>query len=193
MSEQEVREQREREFRKRQKANRQQQELQQAFNADGTMSESYIDSLITSSDLDTGRAVQDPSSVEGLQSRTVAKLSNLLSRDWVLANLTDAQEHDIRNKLEVMQLKVIGMHPPQGSRLTGEMRAFLLDDEQEQLQPLSQHERILIDELFESLKARLTRGRQGFERKQLNTTIAESRTETDTDDSNDGMLGGLFS
>lgn len=162
-----------------------QRSLQNAFNQDGGLDRNFIDELLKSDDLTTGEA-------DDLQEVTVAKIQNMLSRDWVLANLTSAQEHDIRYKLEVIKHKVYGMHPPQESAITGKTRAFLYDDAMEELQPLSPQERVLIDDLFESLKGRITRGRDGFERKQMNTNIAETKTHRGDDDSGGG-LSGLFS
>lgn len=164
---------------------RDQQRIQQAFNSDGEVSRNYLNELLDNEELTTG----EPGT---LQTVTVAKIQNLLTRDWVLANLTDAQEHDIRFKLEVIKIKVLGMHPPEDSVITGAIRAFLFDDEMEELHPLSSQERILIDDLFETLKARATRGRGGFERQQLNTSIAESRTQDNREDESGGLVG-LFS
>lgn len=179
MSEKEVIRERKRE----RQHQREQQTLQQAFNQNGQMSKNFIAELLDKDDLQT----------DGLQEVTVSKIQNLLSRDWVLGNLTDAQEHDIRFKLEVMKYKILGMHPPEESVITGKTRAFLFDDEMEELLPLTQQERFLIDELIETLKARATRGRQGFERKQMNTNIAETRTQKDNQEEKSGGLRGLFS
>lgn len=163
---------------------REQGALREAFNQNGKLSGDFIRELLSDDDMAVGDGTQ-------LQTRTVAKIQNMLSRDWVLGNLTEAQENDIRYKLEVMKLKVIGMHPPEESVITGKVRAFLMDDKEEELEPLTQQQRVLIDELFETLKARLTRGREGFEREQMNTNIA--RTETGSDDEDDGGGVGLFS
>jgi len=111
----------------------------------------------------------------------------------VLGNLTEAQEHDARHKLEVMKLKVLGMHPPPDSGIQGRYRAFLLDDEDEALDALTQQERILIDELFETLKTRFTRGRGGFERELIETNIARTETGQDESEDDSGGLTGLFS
>jgi hypothetical protein len=157
--------------------------LRKAFNADGEDSDAIIEQLLSSEDLEAG----GPGT---LQEPTVAKIKNLMSRDWVVANLTDAQEHDIRHKLEVLKLKVIGMHPPQESAVEGELRAYLLDDRDERLRPLTAEERVLIDELFETLKARITRGRQGFERELMRTNIARSETAVEDED-DDGGYGLL--
>lgn len=160
--------------------------LQEAFNANGELSRNFINELLSADDIAVGGA-------EDLQDTTIAKLQNMVSRDWVLANMTDAQEHDIRFKLEVLKYKIIGIHPPEESVITGPTRAFLFDNPSEEMDPLTQQQRLLIDELIESLKGRLTRGRGGFERKQMNTSIAETRTQNNSEESSDGTLSGFFS
>lgn len=162
---------------------REQHLLREAFNRNGNASQNFIKELLNSEDIVTGGA-------EDLQEVTVAKIESMLSSNWVLANLTDAQEHDIRYKLEVIKYKVLGAHPPEESVITGPVRAFIFDDPMEDLQPLTAQERILIDELFETLKGRITRGRGGFERKQMNTNIAETRTQKDKEQKS--AFRGLF-
>jgi hypothetical protein len=168
----------------RQKEMQEEQAALQAAMSGGGDGRGLVKELISSEDIQVGDGRQ-------LQSRTVAKLDNMVSRDWVLGNLTPAQEHEIRFKLEVMRLKILGMHPPEEG-VSGAERAFLMDDSSERLEPLTQQERLLIDELIDTLKARVGRGREGFERRQENTDIA--RTETGTDDAPDSSSGwgGLF-
>lgn len=157
--------------------------LQNALNSQGDVSEGLIQELVSDSDIDIGEGEHE-------QTRTVAKLQNLLARDWVLSNLTEAQEHDARYKLEVLRVKITGIHPPEGG-ITGPTRAFLMDNPEEELEPLTQQERLLIDELIETLKTRFARSRGGFEREQQNTDIA--RTETGDTGEDDATSWGLFS
>jgi len=185
-SAEEVREERQ-EQRKHERTMREQQAaMQKAFNQSGEMSQTVIEGMLSAEDISVGGP-------DDLQDRTVAKIQSLLSRDWVLANLTDAQEHDARHKLEVMKLKILGMHPPADSGIQGQYRAFLLDDEGEELTALSQQERVLIDELFTTLKTRFTRGRGGFERELIETDIARTETGGDEEEDESGGLTGLFS
>jgi len=182
------REQQQQEREHREEMQEEQAALQDAFNQQTKLSEGVIQELVSDEDITVGEGDEHG---QILQAGTVAKINNMLSRDWVLSNLTEPQEHDIRYKLEVMKLKVIGMHPPEEG-ISGEVRAFLMDDREERLDPLTQQERVLIDELFETLKARLGRGREGFERKQQNTSIAHTQTGSDQEaESSTGW--GLFS
>jgi hypothetical protein len=166
MSQKEAQKERERE----RKHQEDQRRIAAAFNDQGELSAGLIEELLDSDDVRVG----DHSD---LQEATVGKIQSMLSKQWMLANLTDAQEHDIRFKLEVVKLKILGAHPPENSTITGPTRAFLYDDEMENLKPLSTQERLLIDELIETIKAMCTRGREGFERKQMNTSIARSESE----------------
>jgi predicted transcriptional regulator len=166
-------------------------ELQQAFNEDGSMSRNFITELLSTDEITAGGA-PDANDEGQLHEKTVAKLQNMLTRDWVLANMTEAQEHDIRYKLEVMKYKIIGTHPHEGAVADGKARAFLFGVDDEELESLSTQQRLLIDEFIEALKGRLTRGRGGFERKQMNTSIAETRSQSEEQEREDGALTGLF-
>lgn len=152
------------------------QQLQ--FNEEGQLSREFLESMIDTSTL---------------QAKTLTKLRNYLSRQWMLSNLNEAEAHDQRWKLEVMKIKIMGMHPPDDSVITGATRAFLLDDEAEELDPIGAAERVEIDALFDTLKALITRSRGGFERVQLNTEVRESKTESRTPTGDEpGGLRGLF-
>jgi len=165
--------------------------LQQAFNADGSLSRGFVESIVSKEDLDIGAPEAAQAQDDVVAEATVAKLQNMLSRDWVLGNLTEAQEHDARHKAEVLKLKIEDMHPPSESHMQGKVRQYFNGgDASERLTSLSAQDRLLIDELIETLKTRFGRGRGGFEREQQNTSI--SRAETDRDEgeeSGDGWSG----
>lgn len=164
---------------------REQAELQQAYRSEQGQSPRVIEELLSNDELVRGTE-------DDLQEATKAKLRSVLSRDVVLANLSDGQEHDIWYKLQVLQVKVERMHPPEEG-IGGAARAYYMDDESEALDALSQRERVIIDDLITALQARLTRGRGGFERKQQNTSIAQSETNRQQSDDSGGRIGGLFS
>lgn len=166
---------RQREHQKEQRA------LQQAFNESGELSRDWM------------REVLDVDQVEQhLQPNTVNKIQAMLNKQWILANLTEAETHDRVFWLEVMKYKIYGEHPPEGSLVTGATRAFLLDDELEELEPLTPSERNQIDQIINGLKNMVTRSRGGFEREQINTSIARTEQQREEEDT-DGGLTGLFS
>lgn len=180
-----VRKARERERQRKKQDRREQQEIQQAFAASESPDTSVIRELLSDDDITAGGP-------EDLQEVTIAKIENLLGQDVLLANLTHAQENDLRYKIEVLRYKILGSHPPEESEMTGALRAFVWNDEMEDLKPLSQQERLIVDDLLETLKARVTRGREGFERKQQNTSIALSESGGEESEASGGMLTGLF-
>lgn len=164
----------------RQRERQHQQQLKGLqFDDNGQLTEDTIEALVDTDEL---------------QDETVATMKNYLTRNWILGNLNDAQEHDFWYKMEVMKYKVFAAHPPEGSLITGATRAFLLDDRQEYKEPLTADERNLIDSFFDSLKIQLTRSREGFEREMLSKQVRESRTGKLNEESEEtGGIRGLFS
>lgn len=167
---------REREFK------REQRSLQQAFNQDGELDRGWMREILDTNDLE-----------EQLQEFTIAKIQAMLNKQWVLANLTDAETHDRVYKLEVMKYKILGEHPPEESEIVGPVRAFLHDDETEDLRPLTPQERNTIDQIIVTIQNMVTRSRDGFERKQINTNIARTESESSSDENKKSGKLGLFS
>jgi len=159
---------------------REERRLQEAFNANGELDKGWMKEILNTDDLESHL---DPFELN--------KVRALINRQWVLANLTDAQVHDRWYKLEVMKLKIFGEFPPSESAIQGPMRAFLFDDEMEQLTALTAEQRNAIDQIIASLQNMLTRSKEGFERKQINTNIARTEREQ-TENDGKGKLG-LFS
>lgn len=160
---------------------REQNALQKAFNQNGQLSRGWMREILDTEDLE-----------DHLQPFTIKKVQAMLNKQWVLANLTDAETHDRIYWLEVMKYKIIGEHPPEESSIQGPVRAFLFDDETEQLFSLTSQERNTIEQIIKGLQNMVTRSREGFERKQINTNIARTETETGATEQKGGRLRGLF-
>lgn len=161
-----------------------QQMLQQAFNSDGKLDRNWMKEVLGTDDLE-----------DKLEKGTIRKIQAMLNKQWVLGNLTDAEAHDRMYWLDVQRQKILCEHPPEDSHVHSELRAFLLDDEREDLSPLSASERNQIDQIITGVKNMVTRSRNGFERQQWNTRIA--RTEKGDGDGEEsgsgGRITGLFS
>jgi len=166
---------RQRDFQKKQ------QLVQQAFNQEGELKKSWMEQVLDVDELE-----------KKLQENTIQHIQAMVNKQWVLGNLTDAEAHDRVYKLEVMKLKILGAHPPAESLVQGKVRAFLYDDKYEQMEALTPRERNSIDQIITTLQTMVTRSRGGFERKQINTSIAVSETGEEQQDDSDGW-GGLFS
>lgn len=167
--------QREREFQ------REQQFLTQAFNQQGELDRGWMRDILDTEDLE-----------EYLPEATIKKIQAMINKEWVLANLTNAEAHDRRHKLEVIKIKILGTHPPEESAIVGPVRAFLFDNEREDLMPLTPAQRNTIDQIITTLQNRVTRGRGGFERKQINTNIARTESEASQPEDSSGRFRGLF-
>lgn len=165
---------RQREHQKEQRA------LQEAFNQQGQLARGWMERVLDVDHLE-----------EHLNENTIRKIQGMLNLQWVLANLSDAETHDRIYWLEVQKYKIFGEHPPDESAITGATRAFLLDDPQEELPPLTAAERNQIDQIIQTLKNMVTRSRGGFEREQINTNIARTESQQEKDE-NGGRLDGLF-
>jgi len=166
--------QRQREFQ------REQNTIQQAFNANDELDRGWMEELLDTQDLE-----------HMLQPWTIRKIQSMLNKQWVLANLTDAETHDRIYKLEVVKYKIYGEHPPEESKIVGPVRAYVADDGSENVMPLTASERNTIDQLITTLQNMVTRSRAGFERKQINTSIARTESESSEPDDDEGL--GLFS
>jgi hypothetical protein len=141
--------------------------LRRAFNDDGQLSRGWMREILDVEDLE-----------EQLQPQMIGKIQGLINKQWMLANLTDAETHDRIYKLDVMKIKLYGEAPPEESAIVGPIRAVVYDDEGEDIMPLTSAERNCIDQIILTLQNMVTRSRGGFEREQINTRIG--RTESDT-------------
>lgn len=158
-------------------AKKEQALIQQAFNQNGELSEAWMQEILGVEDLE-----------EHLQPHTVHKIQGLINKQLILSNLNAAEAHDRVYKLDVEKLKVLGEHPPEESVVQGPLRAVLNDDETEDLYALTAQERNIIDQVFFSLKNAVLRSREGFERQQINTSIARSENANDNkEDDADGL------
>lgn len=157
---------------------KEQRRLQQAFNQQGELSRGWMKEILNTDDLE-----------KHLDQFELNKVRALINRQWVLANLSEAQTHDRWYKLEVMKYKIYGSFPPDESAIQGDVRAFLYDDEYEKLTALTAEQRNAIDQIILSLQNMVTRSTDGFERKQINTNIARTETEDSDGEDSSGRLG----
>jgi len=121
-------------------------------------------------------------------------LANLLSRDWVLGNLTDEQVHEIKWELRIMREQFFAMYPDQDSGVTGSLRAFVHDKQSASLDPLTQQERHEVDQFFRGVWMRVSRASDMKQQELMATSISESYVQRgDTADGDGGIIGRLKS
>lgn len=118
-----------------------------------------------------------------LNEGTTDVLENMLSQDWVLANFKHEEVTEVKWLLRLLKRKVKAMHPPADSTVTGRFRAYVCDDKEEQLQPLTQHQELYLDQFFNGVFSRVSRAREGWQQDKMNESIARSEVNNGNGDS----------
>jgi hypothetical protein len=158
----------------RSQENAQHQQAQQAaFTQSGKPSKEYLESL-TDHDLDEN---------------TLDTLQNLLSKDFVLGNLEEAEKDELKWLFRSVKRRVVAMHPPEESYVQGDYRKFLHDDPSDGFQSLSDAEKEGIWHIIVGVHARVTRSVEGWQQEEFGKVYAVSERREGDDD---GGLGGLF-
>jgi len=119
---------------------------------------------------------------------TVDMLENLLSPDWVLSKMSDAEIHEMRWLARTMSDEVDSMHPPEDSIWTGEIRQYAADDERQKLTPLNNAERLTIFEFVQGFIARVARSKEGFQQENFKKQIRKSEREDKSEQESGGWL-----
>ena len=118
-----------------------------------------------------------------LDQGTIDILSNLLDRDFMLGNLSDAEVHEYRWLARVVRLEIEALHPNEDSIWRNELRAVAFDDRDDALPSLSEQDLTIIEQFLMAVIARATRGKDGWQQEMFNKTISASeRREVGGDD-----------
>lgn len=147
------------------------------FAKDGSLKREYIESLTETT----------------LEMETIELLDNLITRDWVLSNLKDAEIEEAKWRIvELAKVEVFNMHPRRNSQMEGARRAFMLNDKNEKLPTLTERDKNTLENFLHALFfGRLTRSRDGWQQEQMSKTISVSEMR-DKRDQKDGLMSGLF-
>jgi len=154
------------EQRERQEAN-QDHATNLQFADDGTMDAGYIDKVTNSQ----------------LQQGTVRILGNLLSKDFVLGNLSEAEVHEHRWLTRQLVLEVEAAHPTGKSMWRGRFRQVASGQERDALEPLDDAQKTVMQQFVQGVITRATRSRDGWQQEEVNKSYRVSeRREPDKDD-----------
>jgi len=122
-----------------------------------------------------------------LSDGTAQQLSNLMSRDWLLSMLTDAEVHEARWLARTMIDELEAMHPPADSIWQGKYRQYAFNDKKEMLEPLNESQKLEIFEFVQAFITRVARSREGFQQEIFKKQIKKSeREDLDRDDDGGG-------
>lgn len=137
------------------------------FQDDGAMDKGYIDKVTNSQ----------------LQQGTVDILANLLSKDFVLGNLSEAEVHEHRWLTREVVLEVEAAHPRPNSMWRGRFRQVASGKERDALEPLDDAQKTTMQQFIQGVIARATRSRDGWQQEEVNKSYRVSeRREPDKDD-----------
>ncbi len=119
-------------------------------------------------------------------------LRNLISKDLVLAYLTEAEVNEVKWHIRVVKELYLSMHPPQDCEISGGDRAAINDAPEDTLTPLTEEERVNVETFFMTVQSRVTRARDMKQQEMTRTQIAEHRDNGDND-SDGGLMGKIRS
>lgn len=119
-------------------------------------------------------------------------LENLVSKDFIFANLTQEEVTEFKFELMLFRKKFYTLHPSQESVIEGEFRRYVYDDEGNTLTSLTQQEKLIVDQFFKGVFQRVTRAREMKQQEILRTQIQQSVTGDLGGDSDSGGLLGRW-
>ena len=124
---------------------------------------------------------------ESLDDATVGMLRNMTSADFILSNFNDAEINEIKKLREITYKKVVAAHPSPRTTMQGDLRTQVYENGTK-LKPLSQNQKVLVDQYIRGAFARLVRSREGFQQEQFGKTISASERRTPDDEKDGGVL-----
>lgn len=128
----------------------------------------------------------------GLEPRTAEYLTNLLSPDFVMSKITEAEKEEMRWLVRQQAEKIKAMHPPARSPVAGDRRRALYDDENAVLEPLDDRQIQLLEMAVWDVFFRVARSVGGWQQKELSSQYNVSRVDNENEESG-SRLRGLFS
>lgn len=121
-----------------------------------------------------------------LDDATVGMLRNMTSPDFILSNMNDAEITEIKKLRRITYKKVVAAHPNDDAIMQGDLREQVYENGAA-LEPLTQNQKVLIDQYIRGAFARLVRSRDGFQQEQFGKTISASERK-DNDSDNGGLM-----
>ena len=123
-----------------------------------------------------------------LHQGTIDLMSNLLDRNFVLANFSDAEVHEFRWLTRVTRKEIESLHPHEDAIWQGNLRAVAYDDPNEVLPSLSEQDLAIIDQFVRGVISKATRGKDGWQQEMFNKTITASEKRDVGGDDDGGFL-----
>lgn len=122
-----------------------------------------------------------------VSSGAAERLGSMLTKDFVLGNLTEAEVHEIKWMARQMRLELDDIHPHDGSVWQGEFGQFFFESDRA-LSSQTDMSQVEMEQLLFDISSRAARGRDGFATRQMNTSINVSERRDSDDDADGGWL-----
>jgi hypothetical protein len=118
-----------------------------------------------------------------LSHETLEIVSNLLSKDFVLANLDDAEMHELRWLARIVKLEIESQHPNDDSMWQGRFREVASGGDSRPLEALTEREQTDLFNVIQGVIMRASRSKGGWQQEEISKSYAVSeRRENDDDD-----------
>jgi len=110
-----------------------------------------------------------------LDQGTIDILSNLLDRDFMLGNLSDAEVHEYRWLARVLRLEIESLHPNESSIFEDNVRMIAFDDRKDKLPSLSEQDLTIIEQFLMAVLGRTPTSADMAEQGKYSTQPYQSR------------------
>jgi hypothetical protein len=117
-----------------------------------------------------------------LNHETLEIVSNMLSKDFVLSNLSDAEMHELRWVSRVIRLQVEAEHPHDDSMWQGRFRELASGGHSKPLESLNGREKTELLQVIQGIIARASRGKEGWQQEEISKSYAVSERRDESDD-----------
>lgn len=129
----------------------------------------------------------------GMSDAGTRMLDNMVDKTFVLGNLSSVEVHEIKWRLHVMYIKIKSRFPHSESDIQGDLRAYYFDNEDEQIEALTDEQKIIISQMLLGISVFISRSKQGFQQEQLVKQISVSEVRNPDEEGEDGIIRGLVS
>lgn len=128
-----------------------------------------------------------------ISGETLEILDMLIAKDFALGNLSEADINELKWLREITKIELQCIHPDEHTAMQGEVRELVYtnngkeDVEALPLEPLSEYERLRIDEILRAAHLMASRSKGGFQWDQVAKSYSVSEIR-DQDDDESGWL-----
>jgi hypothetical protein len=116
-------------------------------------------------------------------------IADLLSEDYVFANIKTQDREYARLLAENVVLFAKCRHPPEDSHVSGSARAVMTGDVDDTIEPMTTREQNQVESLLLGMFFRTSRSVDGWQQDKLTEQIQTRRVEDNRDRGDDGLLG----